>query len=84
MGMKTAYEKDKQVLAELNQKRARKFEELRQSARTVDANNVLDTDDSAGVVDMIDEQIEIAASVDGLHPDEDEELVSDIHESSNG
>ena len=44
-GMKIAYEKDRRHLAELNQQRAKKFEEIRQSARTVPAvEAVLDED----------------------------------------
>ena len=38
VGMKTAYEKDKEALFELNQRRAKKFQEIRESSRAVDAS----------------------------------------------
>ena len=45
-GMKQAYEKDKQHLAELNRERAKKFEEIRQSARAVPINEANLEEDS--------------------------------------
>ena len=53
-GMKVAYEKDRRELAQLNQQRAKKFEEIRQSARAVPVvEPVLDDD-----IEDSDEEVE--------------------------
>ena len=57
-GMKTAYEKDKKKLAENNQKRMLKFEQLRQATRTVDIDeNVNRFTISVGSFSMNSEEV---------------------------
>ena len=48
LGMKTAYEKDKQKLQELNLRRRKKFDELRQSAQTNNTNSTVVVEAPAG------------------------------------
>ena len=94
-GMKTAYKKDRKVLGELNQQRAKKFEEIRQSARTVVANPVsaidVSTDHeeeqhptSTRRVNMNEEQNNLVISVSSGHTTGEEGSLIEVSETPEG
>ena len=90
-GMKTAYEKDR--LAELNQRRAKMFEEIRQAARTVLANPVSAIDISTDHeeeqhptctwrVSMNEEQNNLVTSVSNEYTNGDEGSLTEVSENT--
>ena len=80
-GMKTAYEKDKQVLLELNQRRARKFQQLRQSTRTVDVSTNPVVEASTG---QVGEQLQESAQTISVTNDRNDLIISVINGHPNG